>query len=99
MYNKLSYLCITLILMRASSHSLSQIPLTSEERAGLIALYEATDGANWKQNTGWLGEEGTECEWFGISYAEPRHGDIKYDIIASEPNIKKVILELILRKS
>ncbi|MCK5354233.1 MAG: hypothetical protein KAJ63_03880, partial [Methyloprofundus sp.] len=74
MYRKLSYFFMTLILMTASSPSLSQVSITAEERDALIALYEATDGASWKQNTGWLGEEGTECEWFGIDCSESRHG-------------------------
>ena len=37
------------------------------ERDALIALYNATDGANWTDNTNWLGGEGTECTWFGIT--------------------------------
>ena len=40
--------------------------ITEKERDALIALYKSTDGANWKDNTGWLGEVGTECDWFGV---------------------------------
>jgi hypothetical protein len=36
------------------------------EREALVALYNSTDGANWTDNTGWLGEVGTECSWFGV---------------------------------
>ena len=36
------------------------------ERDALIALYNLTDVANWTDNTGWLGEAGTECSWFGV---------------------------------
>jgi len=45
-----------------------------EERQALIALYNATGGPQWKDNSGWLGEPGTECEWHGITcnYVEPR---------------------------
>ena len=38
-----------------------------KEREALIALYESTDGDNWKKNDGWLGPIGTECGWYGIS--------------------------------
>ena len=37
------------------------------ERKALIALYNSTNGANWKDNTGWLGAAGTECNWYGIA--------------------------------
>jgi hypothetical protein len=36
------------------------------ERDALIALYHSTVGANWADNTGRLGEAGTECSWFGV---------------------------------
>lgn len=35
------------------------------ERAALIALYNATDGANWTDNTNWL--SGDESSWAGVS--------------------------------
>lgn len=37
------------------------------ERAALVALYNATDGDNWVDNTNWLDAEGTECGWFGVT--------------------------------
>jgi len=55
-------LAITLLL---STSSVFAIPAT--EREALIALYNSTDGANWKDNTGWLGPVGTECSWAGVS--------------------------------
>ena len=36
------------------------------ERAALIALYNSTGGVHWVNNSGWLGEEGSECAWFGV---------------------------------
>ena len=45
--------------------SYSQIPQI--ERDALVALYNSTDGANWTDNTGWLGEAGTECDWLGVT--------------------------------
>jgi hypothetical protein len=41
--------------------------VSSEERAALVALYQSTDGDSWKNNYGWLGAEGTECSWYGVS--------------------------------
>ncbi|MDH7944292.1 hypothetical protein QGM61_10715 [Pseudohongiella sp. SYSU M77423] len=38
----------------------------SDTRAVLEALYNATGGTNWTNSTGWLGEAGTECDWFGV---------------------------------
>jgi hypothetical protein len=40
--------------------------IPAQERQALIALYEATDGNNWKEHNGWLGPLGTECDWHGI---------------------------------
>jgi Leucine-rich repeat (LRR) protein len=37
------------------------------ERDALIALYNSTDGANWTENTSWLGAVGTECDWYGVT--------------------------------
>ena len=36
------------------------------DRAALVALYNATDGANWTNNTNWLSNEALS-EWFGVS--------------------------------
>ena len=38
----------------------------TDERKGLIDLYNNTDGSNWTNNLNWLGEPGTECSWFGV---------------------------------
>ena len=43
----------------------AQIP--TAERDALIALYNSTDGANWGNNTNWLGAMGTECTWNGVT--------------------------------
>ena len=48
-----------------SGTAYSQVPQI--ERDALIALYNSTDGANWKDNTGWMGAAGTECTWFGVT--------------------------------
>lgn len=41
----------------------------SVERAALIALYNATDGANWTNNTNWCSEKPLN-EWYGITTNE-----------------------------
>ena len=53
-----------LLLTSLAGASYAQIPQI--ERDALVALYNSTDGANWTDNTGWLGEAGTECSWFGV---------------------------------
>lgn len=40
--------------------------IPTEERNALIALYESTNGLSWTNSSNWLGEPGTECEWFGV---------------------------------
>ena len=37
----------------------------SDDRAVLVALYEATDGDNWVNNTNWLSNKSLN-EWFGV---------------------------------
>lgn len=36
------------------------------ERDALIAIYKSTDGDNWRNKEGWLGNPGTECSWYGV---------------------------------
>ena len=50
------------------STSYSQIP--DIERIALIQLFNNTGGLNWKENTGWLGNIGTECDWYGVTCSE-----------------------------
>ncbi len=45
----------------------SQAGIPAIEREALVALYNATGGDNWTDNTNWLGAEGTECTWFGVT--------------------------------
>lgn len=53
---------VTITISSASASQVSQL-----ERNALIKLYNSTDGANWKNNTGWLGAAGAECDWYGIT--------------------------------
>ncbi|MAY54900.1 MAG: hypothetical protein CMQ37_03435, partial [Gammaproteobacteria bacterium] len=38
----------------------------TDTRTALQAVYNSTGGANWVNSSGWLGEAGTECDWFGV---------------------------------
>jgi Leucine-rich repeat (LRR) protein len=41
--------------------------VSKPEREALLALYENTGGVNWRNNSGWGGPPGTECEWYGVT--------------------------------
>ncbi|MBW3671576.1 MAG: Ig-like domain-containing protein, partial [Acidobacteria bacterium] len=40
--------------------------VSSAERSALLALYNATSGGGWTNNTNWGDPVGTECSWFGV---------------------------------
>ena len=46
-----------------------QNPAEAEERAALVALYEATDGASWTHDDNWLTDEPI-ATWYGVSYGD-----------------------------
>jgi len=54
----------SLLFFFAVSISFSQVP--AQERAALIALYNATDGPNWTNNTDW-NTAATVDTWFGVA--------------------------------
>ena len=56
------------LLISLAGASCAQIP--EIERDALVALYNSTDGANWTDNTGWLGEADTECSWYGVTCSD-----------------------------
>ena len=56
-------ICLGLILLLNLTTFAS---ISSNERDALIALYNSTSGANWTENSGWLGAAGTECDWYGV---------------------------------
>ncbi|MBL7850121.1 MAG: VCBS repeat-containing protein [Cyclobacteriaceae bacterium] len=47
------------------SYSIASSCVPAAQRNALIALYNATDGANWTDNTGWLSAD--ESTWYGVS--------------------------------
>ena len=46
--------------------NVTEIPRAECE--ALVALFESTDGANWRYNTGWL-KTNTPCSWSGVTCA------------------------------
>ena len=50
--------------VRAPATASAQTPST--DRDALVALYDATDGANWTNNTNWLSEAPLD-EWHGVT--------------------------------
>ena len=56
---------IFMILLAGNMFLTAAIP--PAERQALIDLYTSTDGANWTNNTNWLGASGTENTWFGVT--------------------------------
>ena len=45
--------------------------MSSADREALVALYNATDGANWANNENWLSEEPLE-NWYGVTVSDGR---------------------------
>jgi len=43
----------------------SEITVENPDRAALVALYEATDGPNWRDNTNWL-TDAPLGDWYGV---------------------------------
>jgi hypothetical protein len=62
-----SSVLVAVLVLIPMSYADAQIPQV--ERDALIALYNSTDGANWSDNTNWLGAVGTECTWDGVNCA------------------------------
>jgi len=47
------------------------VRLPGSDRAALVALYRATGGDDWKDNTNWLSDEPLE-EWYGVGISNGR---------------------------
>ena len=69
-------LCLLLLVALSPSHSQAQPAAraaslpdppapTYPQKDAMIALYYATDGANWKHNDGWLTDPDM-CNWYGV---------------------------------
>lgn len=70
-----------------------------DQRDALFSLYNATDGANWTDNSGWLGDEGTECNWFGVSCEDNKVREIDLsgnNLVGTIPEDLRLISDLVL---
>ena len=74
---------LTLWMLPAAA-ALGQV--SEAERKALIDFYHATGGDEWKRNFRWLGPEGTECEWVGITCDGPFDGTRRVLSIALPDN-------------
>lgn len=54
------------ILALGSAAVLVQAQVPHDERRALIRIYQETGGTQWHNDEGWLGELGTECDWYGV---------------------------------
>jgi len=45
----------------------------SEEKESLEAIYNATNGQDWRSNDGWRDETVDHCQWYGISCDDEGH--------------------------
>ena len=50
----------------ATPDATNSAPVHAGDRAALVALYNATDGANWHVNTNWL-SDAPLSEWYGVT--------------------------------
>jgi Leucine-rich repeat (LRR) protein/serine/threonine protein kinase len=83
-----------IILLNVFRQGSQQIP-TSEYEA-LVALYTATNGEQWKDNTGWLATR-NPCDWYGITcqnrhvtHVELRKNQLVGPIPPEVSNLKKL---------
>jgi hypothetical protein len=53
--------------MQQLLQSEAQAAVSFQERNALIDLYKSANGSNWSINTGWMGQAGTECAWYGVT--------------------------------
>jgi Leucine-rich repeat (LRR) protein len=57
---------LAVLILIPINFALAQVPAI--ERAALIALYDATNGPGWTDNSGWVtATVGTECTWYGVA--------------------------------
>ncbi len=73
MKRRMARISITLLgvmLLLAMSGLKVQAQVALQDSLALVALYNATDGANWANNTNWL--TGPVSKWFGVTVTRDR---------------------------
>ncbi len=53
------------------------------QRQALRDLYDALDGPYWRRQLGWMGADGTECRWQGVTCNEAGDSVIELDLSAN----------------
>ncbi|RKN03595.1 hypothetical protein D7036_13550 [Aquimarina sp. BL5] len=51
--------------------------VSAAEKQALIDLYNATDGANWKNNTNWL-TDAPVCDWYGVTVEDGKIVEVAF---------------------
>ncbi|WP_439184150.1 T9SS type A sorting domain-containing protein [Carboxylicivirga taeanensis] len=92
--NKAQLLVLTLFLFVNPIHS----QVSEIEREALIALYNSTNGSNWKQNTNW-NTMVPVSEWFGITVVEDHVTEIDLPNNLLEGSIPSEIGNITMLKS
>ena len=67
-------LILICVFVFSGNRSLKAQAVNETDSLALVALYNATDGANWISNTNWL--TGPVVDWFGITLAGNRVSEI-----------------------
>ena len=55
------------VTVEASPVDVSPVDGVAADRAALAALYHATDGPNWKEDTNWLRDDAPLGQWHGVT--------------------------------
>src|SRR5215470_909162 len=67
--------CLVLFLIVATS---VQAKIPDQERAALVALYDATGGDQWSDKSQWLVPATDECTWHGVTCGAPDVAGVKH---------------------
>ncbi|GAA3591156.1 hypothetical protein Q4Q39_15825 [Flavivirga amylovorans] len=61
-----TYFLVLFLIGVLKSFGQCPVPVPTTERDALVALYNATDGANWTNNTNW-NTTADVCDWYGVT--------------------------------
>lgn len=64
------------VTIPANSSRIINDKISPEERAALVAFFEATGGPHWIHKDGWLGPSGSECDWYGVQCGKESSGPL-----------------------
>jgi len=75
---RIRFLGVIAVIVILSVYANGIIP--EPERQALIDLYTSTNGDGWYDRTNWLGERGSECQWFGVVCDDNEEHVIEIDL-------------------